>query len=196
MKNRAFIFIAALLVRAILIHHFYSPDKLWAEPAVIAKALVLHHRFGDVYGRPEPTAWLAPGYPAVVAVVFWIFGIYSAASAKVLLTLNALCSAWTAVLTYDLGKKLLSGTAGLFAGWGWALSGYIAVVSLLLWETTISGLLLTAAILLTLTRQNSRRLAIWAVSAYYGVSRHCSIRLCLLRLQLWSFISAFAPGCR
>ena len=174
MKNRVSIFVAAVFVRAVVLYHFYpllSSERYLAEPAAIARSLLLNHTFGGVYGRPEPTAWLAPGYPVLVAVVFWFFGMGTVAATKVLLVLNGLFSAFTAVVTYELGKRLISNTAGLLAGWGWALSGYIASVSFLIWDTSASTLLLSLAVLVTLTRSQGTRALTWIfVGSLWGIA--------------------------
>ncbi len=177
-KSRVSIFVAALFIRGIVLHHFYpllSSERYSAEPVTIAKSLLFSHTFGGVYGRPEATAWLAPGYPVLVAVVFWIFGIATPIATKVLLLMNGLFSALTAVVTYQLGKTLVSNAAGLIAGWAWALSGYVAAVSFLIWDTSASTLLLSLAVLLTLTYQRSRNLltwiwlgALWTIAALFS----------------------------
>jgi len=162
-KNRLLIFAAALFVRGFVLYHLYLDfsSKYWGEPASIARSLVMMGTFGGVYGRPEPTAWLAPGYPALVALVFALCGIATATAAKVLLVLNGIFSAVTAVATYELGKAVVSETAGLIAGWAWALSGYVASVSFLIWDTTASTLLLVLAVLLTLRNWYSTRSSVW-----------------------------------
>jgi hypothetical protein len=66
---------------------------------------------------------------------------------------------------------LLSNTAGLIAGWAWALSAYVASVSFLIWDTSASTLLLSLAVLLTLTRQHAVRSSSWIfVGALWGIA--------------------------
>lgn len=174
MKTRLYIFVAALVVRAIVLHHFYAflaSTQYQDEAVVIARSLLVNQNFGGIYGRLEPSAWLAPGYPALVALVFWLFGIGTTLATTVLLSLNGLFSALTAVVIYDLGRKLLSNTAGLIAGWAWALSAYVASVSLLIWDTSLSTFLLTVAVLLTWTNRESTRTSTWIwLGTLWGVA--------------------------
>jgi hypothetical protein len=173
-KIRLSIFIAAVLVRAVVLHHFYTflaSTQYQDEAVIIAKSLLASHTFGGIYGRPDPTAWLAPGYPALVAIVFWLFGVGTTLATTVLLSLNGLFSALTAVVTYDLGKRLVSGTAGLIAAWAWALSAYVASASLLIWDTSVSTLLLTLVVLLTLANRESNRTSTWiGIGSLWGLA--------------------------
>lgn len=41
-------------------------------------------------GSTGPTAFIAPAYPTLIAVIFWIFGIYSHASVFVILGMQVL----------------------------------------------------------------------------------------------------------
>ena len=57
----------------------------------IAASLASGHGFSSPFGpQTGPTAWEPPLYPYLTAGVFLIFGIYSKASAFVLLTLNSI----------------------------------------------------------------------------------------------------------
>jgi 4-amino-4-deoxy-L-arabinose transferase-like glycosyltransferase len=173
-KTRLSIFIAAVFVRALVLHHLYAflaSTEYVDEAVTIAKSLLLSHTFGGVYGRPEATAWLAPDYPALVVLVFWLFGVATPMATTVLLSLNGLFSALTSVVTYELGKRLISNTAGLIAGWAWALSAYIASVSFLIWDTSLSTLLLTLAVLLTLANRHATRAPTWIwLGSLWGIA--------------------------
>lgn len=127
------------------------------EQASIARSLVLHHAFAEAYrGYDGPTAWLAPGYPFLVAVVFWMCGIASRTSAVVLLLLNVVVSSLTGVMIYKLGRECLTEKVGLIAGWAWALSPLGALMPLMVWDTALSALMLSTCIL-ALLRANSVR---------------------------------------
>ena len=92
----------ALLLRVswILIGHTYkfkdTDDNFgfgW-EMGRIAASLASGHGFSSPFGPATgPTAWEPPLYPYLTAGVFLVFGIYSKASAFVLLTLNSVFSA-------------------------------------------------------------------------------------------------------
>src|SRR5882672_8290975 len=83
------------------------------EAGMIARSLILNHSYGGAFhDAPGPTAWLPPAYPSVVAALFSIFGIQSHAAAIVLLILNCLLSAITAVVVMKIGTRCFSETVG------------------------------------------------------------------------------------
>jgi 4-amino-4-deoxy-L-arabinose transferase-like glycosyltransferase len=110
----------------------------------------------------------APGYPFLVAAVFWLFGIDSQASAVVLLLLNTVVSSLTAVVIYKLGRECLTEEVGLIAAWAWALSPLGVLMPLLLLDISLSALMLALG-LLVLLRANSPRQWAWA-GALWGAS--------------------------
>jgi 4-amino-4-deoxy-L-arabinose transferase-like glycosyltransferase len=69
-----------------------------------------------------PTAWVAPIYPFLVSLVFRAFGINSAASALVILTLQSGFGAATGVAMYALGQRTVADRADLLAAWIWTVS--------------------------------------------------------------------------
>ena len=152
-------FMVALLYRLVAGIHFLRIGGItfqWTnEMAAIAHSLVLRHAFAGAYrGYSGPTAWAAPVYPFLVAAVFWVFGIDSQASAVVLLLLNTVVSSLTAVVIYQLGCEYFSEKVGLIAGWAWALSPLGVLMPLLLWDTSLSALMLSVGLLVVL-RANS-----------------------------------------
>jgi len=108
----------ALLLRIgwIVIGHTYrfktTDDNFgfgW-EMGRIASSLATGHGFSNQFGPPTgPTAWEPPLYPYLTAGVFLVFGIYSKASAFVLLTLNSVFSALTCVPIFLIAKRMCSG---------------------------------------------------------------------------------------
>ena len=94
----------ALLLRVgwIVIGHTYrfkTTDNNFGfgwEMGSIGASLASGHGFSNPFGAVTgPTAWEPPLYPYVIAGVFQVFGIYSRASAFVLLALNSVFSALT-----------------------------------------------------------------------------------------------------
>ena len=60
------------------------------EAGRVARSLATGKGFSSPLFEPSgPTAWMAPVYPALMAVVFRLFGVYSETSAIVLLSINA-----------------------------------------------------------------------------------------------------------
>jgi 4-amino-4-deoxy-L-arabinose transferase-like glycosyltransferase len=63
----------------------------------------------------QPTAWMPPVYPLIVAAAFEIFGVYSKQSAMALELFQTGISVLNCVLLYILGKRLYTAQAGLVA---------------------------------------------------------------------------------
>src|SRR5437879_10359108 len=95
------IFWAAFFLRALYITlaHTYrirlADDHLqfgW-EMGRIARALVTGYGYADPFtGHSGPTAWVPPLYPLLLAGVFKIFGVYTAKSGWVILTITRIFS--------------------------------------------------------------------------------------------------------
>jgi Dolichyl-phosphate-mannose-protein mannosyltransferase len=95
-----------------------------------------------------PTAQQPPVYPYLLAGIFKLAGIYSYRSLWIAVGLNAVFSAITAVVILQLGKQTFGPPTGVLAAWIWSCWIYEAVVSVRLWESSLSGLLLAIALLL------------------------------------------------
>jgi len=99
------------------------------EMGRIARALATGYGFADPFtGHTGPTAWAPPLYPLFVAAVFKLFGIYTAKSAWVILTINSIFSAATSSVIYEIAARCFTplGTTrarkiALWSGWLWAL---------------------------------------------------------------------------
>ncbi len=129
------IFWAGLLVRVlyITIVHTYrirpEQDHLqfgW-EMGRIARALATGFGYADPFtAHSGPTAWSPPLYPLLIAAVFKIFGVYTAASACVLLVINSVFSAATSSVIYEIAARCFHPTGrarkiALWSAWLWAL---------------------------------------------------------------------------
>jgi len=144
------------------------------EVCSIAEHIVLGQGFSSpFYQDTGPTAWVAPVYPYLAALVFRLFGIYSVASAIVLLGIQCIIAAATGIAIHALGRRTLGAQIGFFAAWIWALSPicFRWPVSWI-WDFTASAFLLSAAFIVTLdvAQKNTRKLwlslgALWAVIA-------------------------------
>ncbi|HET6342862.1 MAG TPA: glycosyltransferase family 39 protein [Gemmatimonadota bacterium] len=97
------------------------------EMGQIAGALASGHGFAWPPGtdwlwyEPGPTAWMPPLYPGLMALVFEGFGVFSAASAAVLITLQTAASLLTCVLLYIVGRPVFGRRAALLAALALAL---------------------------------------------------------------------------
>jgi hypothetical protein len=154
--NRAWkIFVLALTIKLLVLAYFLHVRfglTNWGvnEAGMIARSLVLNRSYGGAFHDASgPTAWLAPAYPSLVASIFSVFGIQSHAAAIVLLILNCLLSATTAVVVTKIGTRCFSEKVGLLGAIFWAVSPTAAVTDLILWDSCLAALTLSLAILMT-----------------------------------------------
>jgi 4-amino-4-deoxy-L-arabinose transferase-like glycosyltransferase len=153
----------ALLLRVgwIIIGHTYkfkTSDNNFSfgwEMGRIGASLASGHGFSNQFGPPTgPTAWEPPLYPYLIAGVFQIFGIYSKASAFVMLTFNSVCSALTCLPILWIARRMFSEKVAVGSAWAWALLPNIMFwCTRAVWETSLSALLLAILFWLTLTME-------------------------------------------
>ena len=161
----------ALIVRVgwIVIGHTYkfktTDDNFsfgW-EMGRIGASLAAGHGFSSPFGPATgPTAWEPPLYPYLTAGVFLVFGIYSKASAFVLLTLNSVFSALTCIPIFLIARRMFSEKVAVGSAWTWAfLPNIIFWCTRAVWETSLAALLLTTILWLTLTIEDRDRWTPW-----------------------------------
>jgi 4-amino-4-deoxy-L-arabinose transferase-like glycosyltransferase len=158
------IVVIALLLRVgwIIVGHTYrfkSTDSNFGfgwEMGRIGASLASGHGFSNPFGPPTgPTAWEPPLYPYLIAGVFRVFGIYSKASAFVLLTINSVFSALTCIPIFLIARRIFSEKVATGSAWAWALlPNVIFWCTRWVWETSLSALLLAAIFWLALTMED------------------------------------------
>ena len=112
----------------------------------------LQQSFGPATG---PTAWEPPLYPYLTAGVFLVFGIYSKASAFVLLALNSVFSALTCIPIFLIARRIFSKKVAVGSAWAWALLPNVMFwCTRAVWETSLAALLLTTIFWLALTLED------------------------------------------
>jgi 4-amino-4-deoxy-L-arabinose transferase-like glycosyltransferase len=118
----------------------------------IGESIALGRGFANPYGGVTgPTAWEPPLYPYLIGGVFKVFAIYSDASAWVLLSINSLFTALTAVPIFLIARKTMGERVALWSGWSWALVPYAMYWSLhWIWDTSLAPLELSLIFLLAL----------------------------------------------
>lgn len=163
--------IAALGIR-LAVMGFVYPDRLnpardhWkfaGETGRIARSLAEGRGFGNpFFAETGPTAWLAPVFPALLAAVFKVFGIYTKASALAILSLDCLLGALTCVPVFFIARKTFGDRAALWAGWIWAFFPYsITFASGFIWDTTLATLLMAILFLVVLQLEDMPRWQPW-----------------------------------
>jgi 4-amino-4-deoxy-L-arabinose transferase-like glycosyltransferase len=122
------------------------------EMGRVARALVEGRGYADPFdGHTGPTTWVPPLYPLLLAGVFRLFGVYTLLSAWVILALNSLFSALTALTTYEIAARCYGRRVALWSAWIWAL--YPAALQYAVrwvWEMSLSTWLLTWVLVLAL----------------------------------------------
>lgn len=94
---------------------------------------------------------MTPVYPYIVAGVFKVFGIYTTASAVVLLSLNALTSALTCIPIFFIARRTFGLRGAKWSGWGWVFFPYAVYFPVeRIWETWLATLLLSLLFLFAL----------------------------------------------
>ncbi len=154
----------ALFLRVgwIIVGHTYKFKDLennfgfgW-EMGRIGAAIATGRGFSDPFGVPTgPTAWEPPLYPYLVAAVFRQFGIYSHASAFVLLSINSVFSALTCIPIFLIARRIFSERVAVGSAWTWAFLPYVMFwCTRWVWETSLSALLMAMIFWLALTMQD------------------------------------------
>jgi len=97
-----------------------------------------------------PTAWMTPVYPALLAGIFRICGVYTLNAYLAATSLNILFASLTCIPIFFAGKRISGTGLGAGAAWLWALfPNAILLTFQSMWEACLSALL--AAIILWAT---------------------------------------------
>jgi 4-amino-4-deoxy-L-arabinose transferase-like glycosyltransferase len=153
------VLIAFLLRLAlILIGHTYKFKTIddnfsfgW-EMGRIGRSLASGQGFSNPFNEVSgPTAWEPPLYPLLIGGVFKLFGIYSHASALVLLSINSFFSALTCIPIFLIAKRCFNEKVAVWTSWTWALLPSVMYwCTRWVWETSLAALLLAVIFWLTL----------------------------------------------
>src|ERR1700749_147443 len=83
----------------------YDDHMLFGEEmGRIARALATGYGFSDPFlANTVPTTWVGPLFPLLLAGVFKLFGVFTSLSAWVILPLDSLFSALTALTVWEIG---------------------------------------------------------------------------------------------
>ena len=133
------------------------------EMGRIGQAIATGYGFADPFeGHTGPTAWEPPLYPYLIAGVFKIAGVYTRASALILLSINSLFSALTCIPIFLIAKKCFSEKVALWTAWLWALLPSVMYwCTRWVWETSLAALLLAVIFWLTLQLESEKNTKSW-----------------------------------
>src|ERR1700680_1658643 len=142
------------------------------EMGRVGRSIALGHGFSRPYeGNTRPTAWEPPLYPYLIGGVFKLFGIYSQASAWVLLSINSLFATLTCIPIFFIAHKTFGDRVALWSAVTWALCPYVWYWSVhWIWDTTFPPLVLACLFLQALELQDRSGWRGWILfGALYGV---------------------------
>lgn len=149
-------------------YHFRTTDNHFAygwEMGCIGRSIALGRGFSDPFCIPTgPSAWEPPVYPYLIGGVFGLCGIYSNASAWVLLIINCVFAALTCVPIYLIARRVFDECVARWSVWIWALLPYMWYWAIhWVWDTTMSPFLLAVIFWFTLELEDRPGVKRWVV---------------------------------
>jgi len=135
----------------------FGPAWGW-EVGWISRSLAEGRGFGSPFGgETGPTAWIAPLYPSLQAVVFKVFGIQSLASAFVIRFINCATAPAMCILLYRIASRMWTERIGMVAALAWAFfPNSVWYDTCLLWDTILTTCLFFALVDLVITEPQGR----------------------------------------
>lgn len=126
------------------------------EMGRVGRSIALGQGFSNPYGDTTgPSAWEPPLYPYLIGGVFKLFGIYSNASAWVLLSINSLLASLTTIPIFLIAQRTFGYRVAIWSARVWALNPYVWYWSIhWIWDTTLTPLILTLIFLVSLELQD------------------------------------------
>jgi 4-amino-4-deoxy-L-arabinose transferase-like glycosyltransferase len=126
------------------------------EMGRIGRSIALGHGFSSPYeGETGPSGWEPPLYPFLIGGVFKLFGIYSVASAWVLLAINSALSSITTIPIFRIAQRTFGERVAIWSAYAWALNPYVWYWSIhWIWDTTFTPLILACIFLTALELQD------------------------------------------
>jgi 4-amino-4-deoxy-L-arabinose transferase-like glycosyltransferase len=159
------------------------------EMGLLAQSLLQGRGLSSPFGGATgPTAFIAPGYPLFVALVFKIFGSYTTRSAMVLMGTNVVLNLATIWCIMQVARRLSNQRAALLAGLFWALSPPLIWMPTIFWETNVSCFVIAASLMFAVQLRrppgNAGFLLLGACLAVAGLINPALLPL-LLGMLLW-----------
>jgi hypothetical protein len=138
------------------------------ELGTLAQCLLTGQGLSSPFGGSTgPTALLAPGYPAIIACIFRVFGSFTFAAAIAVMVLQLLFGAVTVWMIMHIAQRCFGTRAANLAGAFWALSPPLLWMPTIFWETSLSTLLLVSMIAWALRYERRPGLLPWPLMGGY-----------------------------
>ena len=133
-----------------------------SELGCLAQSVLDGHGLASPFGGSTgPSAFLAPGYPLLVALAFRIGGSYSAAAAALLMALQVLFGVLTVALLMFIAHRLFGRPAANIAGILCAIHPLLICLPGMFWETSFSMLSVVTVIALAVSCVDGRPRIHW-----------------------------------
>jgi 4-amino-4-deoxy-L-arabinose transferase-like glycosyltransferase len=169
-------------------HHWLYSRGI--ELGTLAQSLVAGQGLSSPFGGSTgPTALLAPGYPAIIALLFLIFGSFTFTAAVAVMVMQLLFSVLTVLCIMQVGRQCFGIRTANLAGTFWAVSLPLIWMPTIFWETCLSSLLLVGMVALALHCERRPDGLLWALmGAYCGLAAlvNPSLLPALLALMGWA----------
>lgn len=138
------------------------------ETGNVARSLALGRGFSDALRQGTgATAWLTPVYPLLLAGIFRVFGIFTAASFIAAVALNIVFSTAACIPIFYAGRKIAGASVGAAAAWFWAIfPNAIMIPYEWIWDTCLTILVAAMIFWFTLALAESLRMRDWCL---YGL---------------------------
>jgi 4-amino-4-deoxy-L-arabinose transferase-like glycosyltransferase len=160
------------------------------ELGTLAQSLLAGRGLSSPFGGSTgPSALLAPGYPAVIALLFRIFGSFTFTAAIAVMTMQLLFSLMTVLLIMHIARRCFGNRAANLPGTFWAVSLPVIWMPTIFWDTCLSTLFLVGMIALALRCEQKPSRSLWALmGTYCGLAAlvNPALLMALLALLGWA----------
>jgi 4-amino-4-deoxy-L-arabinose transferase-like glycosyltransferase len=160
------------------------------ELGTLAQSLVAGQGLSSPFGGSTgPTALLAPGYPALIALLFRIFGSFTFTAAIAVMLVQLVFSVATVLLIMTVAQRCFDSRTADLAGVFWAASLPLLWMPTIFWETCLSTLFMVGMIALALRCEQKPSRSLWALMGVYcGLASlvNPALLLALLALLGWA----------
>ena len=194
----------ALALRALAVAFMFrsSPDIWFYDQASELTCLAHSINSGQGLSSPfggstGPSAFLAPGYPLLVAAVYRLFGAYSLRTAAALISLNVVFSVLTVLALMLLANRIFGNRIAYIAGILCAISPTMVWLPALFWETSLSTLLLTSGKVLVLRCVDRSTISSWmAFGTYCAFALYVNpaLLVAFVGIGVWAAYSSKQPS--
>jgi 4-amino-4-deoxy-L-arabinose transferase-like glycosyltransferase len=141
------------------------------EMGWLAQSILDGKGLSSPFGVPTgPSAFVAPGYPILIAGVFRVFGSYSVASAVFVISVQIALNLITVWLMMHVTRRLFDQRAAIVAGLVWACSLPLIWMPTIFWDTSLAICLLVGLLALVLHFSDKTTWLTWILLGAYSAA--------------------------